>query len=112
MFPHTITIYRHEIIDGEDTVSLQIVTGVYIFGGAGIAASGNGTVKSNAVTIITSPETTAGFGTKWTVQPDDRIVEGEGEQKTRLKDIHGWTVRRVDKNICGSCVDNITITGE
>ena len=111
MFPHDITIYRHSIVDGADVISRQVVTGVYWYGSVGVDAAGKGTASSDTVTVITSPETTAAYGDAWIVQPKDRIVEGVGPEVPRLKDIDGYTVLRVEKNVCGSFVDNITIVG-
>ena len=111
MFPHDITIYRHSVVDGTDVISRQVVTGVYLYGSVGVDASGKGAASSDTVTVITSQETTAAYGSTWTVQPKDIIVEGVGPEVTRLKDIDGYTVLRVEKNVCGSVVDNITIVG-
>lgn len=111
MFPHTITIYRHSIENGADKITRQIVTGVYWYGGEGVTASGKGTVEDNSATIITSPETTAQYKGGWTIEPKDRILKGEGPEITGLKEIPAaLIVARVDENICGSTVDNITIT--
>ena len=112
MFPHTITIYRHSISAGRDVITKQVISGFYWYGSQGIAQSGKGAAESDTVTIIASPETTADHGRTWDIKQGDRVVKGEGPDVTTLKDILGAvTVLRVDENICGSTVDNITIAG-
>lgn len=111
MFPHTITIYRHRVENGADIITRQIVNGVYWYGGAGITASGKGTTEENSATIITSPEATCQYKGGWDIEPKDRIIKGEGPEITALRDIPAsLTVLKVEENICGSTVDNITIT--
>lgn len=113
MFPHTITIYRHSISDGGDVITKQVKQGFYWYGSQGIVQSGKGTTESDTVTIIASPETTAEHGKTWDIRHGDRVVKGEGPDVTTLKEILGAvTVLRVDENICGSPVDNITIAGK
>ena len=111
MFPHTITIYRHSIENGSDVIERQIVKGVYWYGGEGITAAGKGTAEENSATIISSPETTAQYGSSWTISPKDRILKGEHPEITALRDIPAaLTVTGVEDNRCGGTVDNITIT--
>ena len=110
MFPHTITIYRHRVENGADIITRQIVKGVYWYGGSGITQSGKGTVEDNPTTIIASPETTAQYKSDWDIEPKDRILKGEHPEINSLKEIlAALTVLKVDENICGSTVDNITI---
>ena len=113
MFPHKITIYRHSIENGADVITRQIVKGVYWYGGSGITASGKGTAEESSAMIITSPETTAQYKDGWTIEPKDRILKGEHPEISGLKEIPAaLTVLKVDENICGSTVDNITITAK
>ena len=113
MFPHTITIYRHRVENGADVITRQIVNGVYWHGGSGITASGKGTSEESSAMIITSPETTAQYKDGWTIEPKDRILKGEGPEINGLRDIPAaLTVLNVEENICGSTVDNITITAK
>ena len=113
MFPHTITIYRHRVENGADIITRQIVKGVYWYGGEGITPSGKGTVEDNPATIITSPETTAQYKSSWDIGPKDRISKGEHPEINGLKEIPAaLMVLKVDENICGSTVDNITITAK
>ena len=110
MFPHTITIYRHKVENGADIITRQIVKGVYWYGGTGTTSSGKGTTEDNSATIITSPETTAQYKSGWDIEPKDRILKGEGPEINGLREISAaLTVLKVDDNICGSMVDNITI---
>lgn len=113
MFPHTITIYRHKVENGADIITRQIVKGVYWYGGTGITASGKGTTEGDSATIITSPETTAQYKSSWDIEPKDRILKGEHPEINGLREIPAaLTVLKVDDNICGSTVDNITITAK
>ena len=111
MFPHTITIYRHQDIDGKDVIKKQVISGFYWFGSVGVTGSGKGTTEEDAVTIVSSPERAHDYGTEWDVKPKDRVVKGIGEDVTSLREITGQTVFKVDEYICGSDVDNITIMG-
>lgn len=111
MFPHTVTIYRHSIENGADKIARQIINGVYWYGGAGITSSGKGTTEDDSATIIASPDTTAQYKGGWDIKPKDRILKGEGPEISSLKEIPAaLTVLKIDENICGSTVDNITIT--
>ena len=113
MFHHTITIYRHTVQDGADVYTKQVIDEVYWFGGAERAGSGKGVEGSIPTTIITSPELAWAFGTAWNAAPGDIVIKGEGPDITSLKQIQGGiTVMRVEENVCGSTVDNITITGK
>lgn len=110
MFPHTITIYRHSVVDGTDVITRQIVKGVYWYGGTGISQNGKGATEESAVTVITSPETTVMYGSGWSVEPKDRILQGEHPEISCLRDIPAaLTVTGIEDNRCGSDVDNITI---
>lgn len=111
MFPHTITIYRHSVENGQDVIKRQVVEGFYWYGSQGISASNKGGSEEDSVTIVSSPERAQDYGTAWTIKPKDRVIKGEGAEATTLKEINGFTVLRVEENICGSPVDNITITG-
>ena len=113
MFPHTITIYRHSVEQGADKITRQIVKGVYWYGGEGITTSGKGTTESNSATIISSPEAAGQYKSSWDIKPKDRILKGECPEINSLKEIPAaLTVISVDENICGSSVDNITITAK
>lgn len=111
MFPHTITIYRHAEVDGKDIITKQVIPGFYWYGGTGITGGNKGATEEDSATIVSSPERAQDYGTAWDVKPRDRVVQGAGPDVTTLKEIKGITVLRVDENICGSGVDNITITG-
>lgn len=113
MFPHTITIYRHSVVDGKDVYHRQMLGGVYCYGSEGIAGSGKGTAEDSSMIVITSQTTAAAFGVEWDVRKGDRIIKGEGKEISSLKEIDGgFTVLSVEDNRCGSTVDNITIRGK
>lgn len=112
MFPHTITIYHYEEIAGADKITRQVVEGVYWYGGIGSASNGKGATEEDTATIVTSPERAQDYGSAWTIYRRDRVIKGVGAEVKSLKEIPaGITVLRIDENICGSAVDNITITG-
>lgn len=112
MFPHTITIYRHKEVSGADVITRQVVDGFYWYGSKASKASGKGATEDDTVAIVSSPERANDYGTAWTVEPRDRVVKGTGAEVISLKDINGITVLRVEENLCGCPVDNITITGK
>lgn len=115
MFPHTITIFHHAVVDNKDVYTRKVVSGFYWYGHTGIVTSGKGQESDDSITIISSPENAKTFGKKWTVQKDDRIVKGECPDISSFKDLNGKeavTVMKVEPNVCGSLVDNVTITGK
>ena len=113
MFPHTITIFHHSVVNGTDVYSRTEVPGWYWSHKAAQAGSGKGTEKADSYTVIASPETTALYGDSWSVTTGDRVVKGSAPDITSWKDLKGdvMTVQAVEENICGSSVDNITLTG-
>lgn len=110
MFPHTITIYRHSVENNADVYRLQTVSGVYWYGSDTVTVSGNGIQAAHPVTVVSSPDLAATFGTDWDVKPGDRIVRGTGIEISSWKELADCvTVKKVDDNRCGGRVDNITI---
>ncbi len=78
MFPHVITIYRHSVENGADKYRRQTVRDVYWYGRRGVTISGKGLQAANFVTVVSSPEQAAAFGTSWNVILGDRLIRGEG----------------------------------
>lgn len=114
MFPHIITIFHHNIINGADTYTRQVVYGVYWYGSTGISSGDKGAKSSDNITVITSPENARNHGKTWTVESGDRIVKGVCGDISSFKELNGKdviTVMSVAVNILNSDVDNITITG-
>ena len=113
MFPHTITIYHHSVVDGADVYSRTEVSGCYWNRKAGQTGSGKGTEKTDSYMVVASPETTALYGDTWSVNTGDRVVKGSAPDITSWKDLKGdvMTVKAIEENICGSSVDNITLIG-
>ena len=128
MFPHTITIYHHFVENGVDNYQSTVLSGCYWYGKASIVGAGKGTENTGSCTVVVSPEQTAKFGETWEVRPGDRIVLGNdclvgrcisglatvgGKAIKSLKELprDAMTVKAVDINICGSSVDNVTLTG-
>ena len=113
MFPHTITIYHHSVVNGADVYNRTEITGCYWNRKASQAAAGKGTEKADSYTVVVSPEQTALYGTTWKVYAGDRVVKGSAPDITSWKELTGdvMTVKVVEENICGSSVDNITLIG-
>lgn len=113
MFPHTITIYHHSVVDGADVYSRTELPGCYWSHKASQAGSGKGTERTDSYTVIVSPDQTAKYGVNWDVGTGDRVVKGSAPDITSWKELNGdvMTVKAVEENICGSCVDNITLLG-
>ena len=113
MFPHTITIFHHSVVNGTDVYSRAEVSGWYWHRKAGQTGSGKGTERTDSYMVVASPETTALYGDVWSVQVGDRVVKGSAPDIASWKDLKGdvMTVKAIEENICGSSVDNITLTG-
>lgn len=113
MFPHTITIYHHFVEDGTDVYSKKVLTDCYWNHKASQTGSGKGTEKTDSYTVVASPEQTANYGVTWDVYTGDRVVKGSGPDITSWRELTGdvMTVKAIEENICGSCVDNITLLG-
>lgn len=127
MFPHTVTIFHHSVLDGKDVYSRTTIKGCYWCRKASLTGAGKGTEKTDSYTIIFSPEQTAQYGTEWNVCTGDRVVKGvvgmssniagiyvvNDQFMTSWKDLKGdvMVVKAIEENICGSSVDNITLIG-
>lgn len=113
MFPHTITIFHHSVVNGADVYSRTELPGCYWNRKASQAGAGKGTEKTDSYTVIVSPEQTANYGVTWNVYTGDRVVKGSAPDITSWKELTGdvMTVKVVEENICGSSVDNITLIG-
>ena len=115
MFPHTITIFHHIAEKDKDIYTREVVSGVYWYGSEGISVSGKGQESADSITIISSPENAKTFGKKWNVQKGDRVVKGNCPDISSFKDLNDKevvTVMKVEPNVIGSLVDNVTITGQ
>lgn len=115
MFPHTITIFHHATTGGKDVYTRKVVEGVYWYGSTGISRDGKGQEGTDSITVISSPENARTYGSKWTVQKGDRVVKGVCGDISSFKDLKDKeviTVMKVNPDVCGSLVDNITITGK
>lgn len=128
MFPHTITIYHHSIVNGADVYTMTVLSGCYWMHSASRSGAGKGTEETDSYTIILSPEQTAKYGSAWKVYPGDRVIKGFGNEAfsgecivgtaivgkktiTSWKELTGdvMVVKAIEENICGSNVDNITL---
>lgn len=113
MFPHTITIYHHSVVNGTDVYSRTEVSGWYWNRKVAQTGSGKGTERADTYMVVASQATTALYGDSWSVNVGDRVVKGSGPDITSWKDLKGdvMTVKAIEENICGSGVDNITLIG-
>lgn len=113
MFPHTITIYHHFVDNGADVYAKKELPGWYWMHTASVAGVGKGTEKTDAYKAVASQATTALYGDTWDVYVGDRVVKGSAPDITSWKDLKGdvMVVKSIEKNICGSGVDNITLIG-
>ena len=130
MFPHTITIFHHSVVNGADVYNMTVLNGCYWIHNASRGGAGKGIEKTDSYTVILSPEQTAKYGSVWNVYPGDRVIKGIGngaisgecivgaaivdkQPVTSWKDLKGdvMVVKTVEENICGSSVDNITLIG-
>ena len=113
MFPHTITIYHHSVVNGADVYSRTELAGCYWNHKASQAAAGKGAEKTDTYMVVVNPELTHQYGVTWNVYAGDRIVKGSGPDIASWQELSGdvMTVKGIEENICGSSVDNITLTG-
>lgn len=112
MFPHAITIYRHDIINGADCYSKNILSGFYVMQGKTVSDTQKGVDSKGQTTIISNVENARSCGDKWTVSINDRIVLGVGKDIKSFRELKDCiTVSGIEINVCGSDVDNIVITG-
>ena len=112
MFPHTITIYHHSIVNGLDVYDRVEVPGWYWMHTASSTGSGKGAERTDSYKAVASPLTTSQYGVTWGVSIGDRVVKGSALDITSWKDLKDYmVVKAIEENICGSSVDNITLIG-
>ncbi|MGN0533293.1 MAG: hypothetical protein ACI4IK_02935 [Eubacterium sp.] len=112
MFPHTITIYHHDIVNNADKYTKQIVSGVYVQEQYGVTKSGHGQQNSRSVTITTNKSLCDNFSATWTIAENDRVIIGIGNDIEKFSDIpKAYTITSITINKCGSAIDNIVMTG-
>lgn len=113
MFPHTVTIYHHSVVGGTDVYDKTVLSGCYWSRKGSQTGSGKGTEKTDSYTVIVNPALTALYGTTWKAYAGDKVVKGSAPDIQSWKELTGdvMTVKVVEENICGSCVDNITLLG-
>ena len=113
MFPHTITIYHHSIVDGVDIYTRTEVPGWYWMHTAANTGAGKGTERSDTYKIVACQATTSLYRNTWDVYVGDRVAKGSSPDIASWKDLKGdvMVVKAIEENICGSGVDNITLIG-
>ena len=115
MFPHAITIFRHVQDLTSDTYNKYVLKGVYWYGNNAINMSGNGITKIKNINIIIPKEHIDTYQIEWDIKEKDYIVLGEVDGIESMKDLKNYddviTVTSINKNICGSEIDNIVIVG-
>lgn len=111
MFMHECTIYHLEIVNGQDVYKKTYLKGVYWQGSTSASFVSKGNEKTNATTIITSPQNAQKYGTEWTVAVGDKVIKGNGKNINSIKELKSYvTVQAVTNNSCGSAVDNVVIS--
>ena len=111
MFMHDITIYHLDIVNGQDVYTRTYLKGVYWQGSTSASFASKGNDKTNATTIITSPQNAQKYGTEWTMSVGDKIIKGNGKNINSIKELNSYvTVQSVTNNSCGSAVDNVVIS--
>lgn len=112
MFPHTITIYHHDIINGADRYSKTVLSGFYVMQGKTVSDTQKGVDSKSQTTIISNAENAHFYGGKWTVSINDKVVLGVGKDIKSFRELKDCiAVSDIEINVCGSDVDNIVITG-
>ena len=112
MFPHTITIYHHDIVGNTEKYTRQVVSGVYVQAQYGITKSGHGQQNNRSITITTSKSLCDEFGKSWQLCEGDKVIVGVGEDITKFADIpKAYTITSITMNQCGSECDNIVMMG-
>lgn len=105
MFPHTITVYRHQ---DDDRYLQTVIRGVYWYGSRSQAKADKGVDQNAAVTVIIP-------FLDVDVRPGDLIVKGEWKairSKAELEDVKAWiTAESVSEHDVGSELDGITVKG-
>lgn len=110
MFPDTITIYRHSIINGADIYDKEILSGFYWYGKTIQNTANKGTESVSEITVVSGPEMAKAFGEKWTTQIGDIIIKGKGNDISSLKELtESHKIYAVNVNVCNSDVDNIVL---
>ena len=110
MFPHTITIYHHDIVNGADVYNMQTIDDFYIYTSSGINKAGKGEVDADVFTAVCSPNKARTFGSEWFCDNNDRVIKGTGKPITSWRDIpDAKVVTSVKGSVIGSGVDNVTI---
>lgn len=113
MFPHSITIYKHSIIDGEDVYFMQCVDGFYWQEKTNLNNKDKGSENTGEITVISSLRNAQSFNDKWNVDIGDIIIKGKGNHITSLKEPDTYyKVNAVSFNVCGSLVDNIVVNAK
>ena len=105
MFPHTITVYRHQDDDG---YLRTVIHGVYWYGSKSQAKADKGVDQDASVTVIIP-------FLNVDVRPGDLSVKGHGQAistKAELEDVKDWiTAESVSEHDVGSELDGITVKG-
>lgn len=116
MYPHVITIFRLIKKDGLETYYRKQVDNVYWYGNVGITVSGKGLVDSDSINVFIPKESLTGYDTEWSINKKDRIVKGIAKDINSFNELEQYEdviiVKKINKNDCGSELDNILVTGE
>lgn len=113
MFPHSITIYKHSVIDGEDAYFMQCLDGFYWQERNSRSNKDKGAEATSEIIVVSSSQNAQNFNDKWNIDIGDIIIKGKGNHITSLKELDEYyKVNAVSVNVCGSLVDNIVVNAK
>lgn len=111
MYPHTVTLYSHNVVDGKDEYTKKVLSGVYVYGTNGLNISGHGIDNTATVNVEVPKGLAVTVNNK--IKANDRFIVGEGTDITKWSDLkNSYTVVSVADNMANSDIDNITIVGK
>lgn len=111
-FPHTITIFSEQNLDG--TYTKKEIDGVYWYGTEMFNLSGKGIISSNDINIIIPKEK---IPTDFKIKKKQRVVKGIAQDiKKTINELNGYdeviTITSINNYDVGSELDCILIGGK
>ena len=90
MFPDSITIYKHNVINGEDVYFMQCLNGFYWQETSEQNGKDKGVESKNNVTVISSAKLAESYGKEWKTDIGDIIIKGKGNHITSVKELDDY----------------------
>lgn len=111
LFIDTVTIFHKA---QNDSYERKVIEGCYWYGDTRISNSGHGIVRDDAITVFFPKIVVEENQLK--IFKNDRIVKGVAEDIKSVNDLIKYddkiTVLTVNKNVVGSKLDNLVVTGK